>query len=816
VLAFCCCLCATIAGGWWCSAARAADGEPPLQLSGVMPGGLRLFATDSWATFDFNLTNRADRDRHARVVVFYQGRPDVQYGRDVWVPARSTLATRMLVGPPPEHKEISCEVEVLLYERDGGQEHLVLPREEERVRSRAVLYRKREPFTAVLIDEQTPGELPFGRMPEGPSPAEEALDLVRTFRAARNLSELVHAINARSLPATDQAFDGTDHLVLASAELAHNPAGMRALRRWLEGGGTLWVMLDLIDPEALAPLLGGGLDFQVVDRVPLTSFRVETEPAGAQGVPAPLQQHERPVNFARVLLPPHERVRHTVNGWPAWFTRRVGRGDVVFTALGPRGWSRPRARTEASPYPNYPSLPIATEPFQIVAGQLHSPTRDAALRAEPLRPLLEPEIGYTVIGRGPVVAVLGSFLLAAVVLGVLLRRSRRPELVGWLAPAAALGAAAVFLGLGEWSRRAAPATGALAQIVEAVPGTEEAAVHGLLALYRPESGPVEVGAEQGGFFELDMAGLEGQTRRLMLTDLDAWHWDKLSLPAGVRFASFHYTAPTGEPLSAVARFGADGLEGELKAGPFRDVADALLSPRNGRDLAVRLRPDGSFTAGGRDVLPPGQFLAGAVLSDRQQRRQDFYREALKRTPGVRPEGPPVLLAWADPIDTHFTLGRRSRVVGDALLVIPVRLERAEPGRRVTIPGPLLPYRRLIDGRSTPPTFEFSQGADMELRFQLPRAVLPLKVERARLLAKIAAAGRRVTVAGRADGAPVELYRAESPLDPVEVNIADGRLLRPDEEGGLHLNVSLSELLAGEGSQKWTIDYLELGVSGTAE
>src|SRR5207249_848693 len=126
------------------------------------------------------------------------------------------------------------------------------------------------------------------------------------------------------------------------------------------------------------------------------------------------------------------------------------------------------------------------------------------------------------------------------------------------------------------------------------------------------------------------AGIEGQTRRLMLTDLETWRWENLSLPAGVRLAPFRYTVPTSEPLAAVARFGPVGLEGKLKSGPFTDLADALLATPTGRNLAVRMNADGGFRAGTPDILPAGQYLATTVLSDRQQRRQNLYREFLSR------------------------------------------------------------------------------------------------------------------------------------------------------------------------------------------
>jgi hypothetical protein len=79
------------------------------------------------------------------------------------------------------------------------------------------------------------------------------------------------------------------------------------------------------------------------------------------------------------------------------------------------------------------------------------------------------------------------------------------------------------------------------------------------------------------------------------------------------------------------------------------------------------------------------------------------------------------------------------------------------------------------------------------------------------------------VAALADGRPVELKGVDSPLDPIRVEVADERLLRPDGDGGLHLNLSVSDpLQAGgqargpaTGDEKWTLEYLEVEIVGTA-
>jgi hypothetical protein len=798
--------------------AAAQDLEPPtLRLGEVMPGGVRTTATQSWGTFGFKVTNLTDTDRQARVVIVFPRRPEVRYARDLSVPARSTVSSWLLVGPAPgEAGPALCDIQPQLYDRTDGTERLIRPDDDPRSRVSGVLYRPRDPSTAIFLDDEAPQEEGFGRLPRPPSPSEEAVTLALTFRQARKWSVHLTTVRPGSLPATPEAYDGIDLLIVASGRVADDPVGMQALRRWLAGGGRVWVMLDLVDVEAVAPLLGEALDFQVVDRVSLTRFQVESSPSG----PRAEQRHERPVTFARVLLPPGERPRHTVEGWPAWFARPVGRGEVIFTTLGPRAWYRDRIRTDPpSPYDLYPSLPIPEPPLEALAKELQPPSDAAKFRVEAFQPLLTQEIGYTIPGRPTVGLVFVALLAVPLVLWVVLRRSRRLELRGWVGPAAALAATGALLALGESSRRSAPPTVAVGEVVDAVPGTSEASVHGLLAAYRPDEGPAEVGAGQGGFFDLNMAGIEAQPRRFTLTDLDAWHWEDLALPAGVRLAPFHTTVSTGEPVAAVARFGPDGLEGRVTAGPFRDLDDALLHTPGSRNLAVHLRPDGTFSAGPGDVLPPGQFLAGAALSDRQQGQQEVYREALKQPPLEFGENRPVLMAWARPVDPHFDLVPGARLVGDALLRMPLRLGRPAPGTRVAVPGLLVPCRRIFETGAGQPTRESSQRADMHLRFQLPPEVLPLKVDRARLVAKVDAPGRQVTVRGRDGdqlGAP---HQFDSPIDPIRVDITEARWLQPDKEGGLHVNLAISEVdgggLSGAG-RKWTIEYLELEVVGQAE
>jgi hypothetical protein len=792
-------------GGW----ARAQDvDDEPLRLRGLLPSGVRASATESWGAFRFTVSNANTANRSVRILVYYPGRPDLQYGRDVWLPGNSSLAAWLPVGPAESQLYSNGrKIEYLLYDLSGGAERLVLPQADERVRTRDVIYRRREPTTAIMVDDQVDENVFF-------SPPEPVV-FARTIRNAGGMSEQVFVVQPGFMPALPGAFDGIDHFILASNRLLADPAGQEALRHWVQQGGKLWIMLDQIKPETAAAILGEDLDFQVVDRISLTSIKINRTKLDA--LAAAQRELEQPVDFVRVALSGGDRVLQTVNGWPAAFVRQVGRGKVVFSTLGPRGWHRPRTREDsASPYSSFPNLPVYLVPLGEVAAELRLRLAPHPFTTENLQPLLTEEIGYSIMSQRMAGAIFGVLVLALVGLGVGLRRSRRPELLGWLSPAAAIAAAALFVVLGEGSRRAVPPTVAVAEVVDAVPGSGEAAVNGLYAIYRPASGLASIDETKGAVLDLDAEGLEGQNRRRIQTDLDAWHWDNLALPAGARSGPFRYTIRPG-PLAAKARFGPNGLEGRLSLNQFRNLADALIVTSAHEPIAVRLGEGGNFTAGSADMLPSGQFLSGVVLTDQQQRRQAVYRQLLTPTMPEHLEGRDLLLAWSEPAEIPFASPEGGRTVGTALLIVPLVFERPAAGTNVTIPSAFVPFRRDSNGQLVQPVLASQIAVDMRLRFQIPPSLLPLKVERATLVARVRAPGWRLTVGGFADDKLVPLHAGDSPVEPVRLEIVDERLLKADERGGLHFNVALSDARGPGGDRprdaQWKIESLTLEVVG---
>lgn len=787
------------------AAAAAGQDAPPLRLDGMAAPGPRLTVTNKWDAFKFTVSS-AGSPREARVLAFYAGRPDAQFGRDVWVPADSALTSWLPLGPAAaDGANATRELKFQLIDRTGGADAVVLPGGDERLRSRLLRYGK---SSAVLMtDDLVTDTLTPDALSRPETAAAQASLFARMFRVAMGQSQDVTIFNDRFLPPTPEALDGADLFVLAGNRLTGDPVGARTLRRWVQRGGTLWVMLDHTDPATVAPILGDDLLFSVADRTSLSFVRLLR--AGDVSSKEAVREFDVPVGLARVRLGGPERALFTVDGWPAAFSQPLGRGRVLFTTLGGRAWSRPRTAKDP-PRQAMATTADAVAPttaLERLAFDLFPEPTPAGLTPADLDPLVSSEIGYQVPTRRTAGLILGGFVLAVVGLGVALRRTRRPEVIGWLVPAAAAAAAAAFFVLGTAARQAVPPTVGWAAVADVTPGVREAAVTGVAAVYRPASGPVTLTAADGGLLDLNAEGLDGQSRRLIQTDADTRAWENLALPAGVRTGTFRGALPTG-PVAAVARFGPAGVAGTFTAGNFPGPQDAVIFGPAGAAYSPRLSAAGDFSAGPADELPPGQFVTGGEVTDRQQRRQDVYRKLLSPVPRHM-AGRPYFLAWADATTSPVSAVEGERKQGTVLLAVPVEFERPAAGTRVTVPAGFIPYRPAAGVRLT---MDSTSVLNQAIRFQLPPSVMPLAVDRATLILRVRAPGRKLTVTGEGG---VTLHRADSPAGEIRIDIADAKLRAAVGAGEPVFTVGIGEQAdPAANAAEWKIEAIGLEVSGT--
>jgi len=777
--------------------------------------GLRQYYSDTWGIVGLDLEN--PRDEAAEVLAVFGFTPDAerQYARVIRLPPRTIRRTWAPLRLPSVNKtDNKVDLFSMLIDRRNGRE-TVLRRSDETVQHETYLRIVHDrPVTGIIIPD-----------PEFDDPVAEhfAYEAVVALRAEQRMGRQMALISDRRLPAMAEAWDGLDQLVIYDDRFADDTAAMAAIRAWLIDGGRLWIMLDCVSFEGVERLLGDAFACQLVDRVELNETEIIpdlTQPAGAyEGK----QEFERPVRLARIVPGDGMQVTHRVGGWPAAFRRDIGRGQVVFTTLGMEAWLQ--RRRLASRYFD-PNSYTDFEPTQQLQELNLLRSRESSLPAAvDWQPYLAEQIGYRIVPRRYVVATLASFCGLLIVAALWMSRQRSIARMGWIAPGAALAAAAPLLWQGFSAKQTVPPTLAQAQVIEISDGSAHAAVRGAMALFHPSTEPVSIGADDGGLFEMTGPGAGAIAQRMVWTDRTRWRWEDLRLPAGLRMMQFEQHVALSEPVRAVGTFTSSGFEARLQ-GPIDAPSDVVIAVPGQPPLAGRC--DGSrISTATRDLLAEGQYLAGGIVTDEQRRRQAIYQQllGLRRDEG-KTVRQPTLYGWTDPLDMHFAFPDDIQHVGSSLWAIPLKVESPPMDEPVVIPSPFVRYRSVPGpkGSGVSPLYDYRTGiwvssvtsSEIWLQFQVPPEVLPFRPERAHFALQITASDRHVEICTSVDGQRQVLLERSNPIGRLQVELRDPSQLQIDDAGTLVLGMIVSDL-RGVASERrhamWKVESAQLEISG---
>lgn len=790
--------------------------------------GIGYYVPQKWGLLKTELVNPTDEPVELLATSYFDGDPNLQYGREFWIPPRAIRRDTYPIFAPARLAQggRATEVHSLLFDRTGSGEVMITRP------SGPVLHTDRVPvlyattITGMISDR--------GRADARDDP--HSYEAAVAMRLSFGLTRRVIVMEERFLPPTPESLEGLGQLILVNDGIARDAAGLSAVRRWVQAGGKLWIMLDEVDRETVDLLLGDTLDWQVVDRVPLTEVTFEAVESRREDLTAYETRHfDDPVDLLQVIATDVE-VLQTVNGWPVSFWKDFGRGAILLTALEARAWihSWEEGRSMSEDIEERSTF-VADPPLRDIGRRFFRPPSAPPVEVEKFEPFLSEQIGYEIIGRGQVTAVLGAFCGALLVAGLWFAQQGRLQRLGWFGPTASLAAAVVLVATGMQSRRSVPPAVAVAQYVDVVPDLEEVRSAGLVAMYNPQESDERIGALQGGIFRPDLSGLENTTKRMLWTDFDAWHWENLSLPSGTRMAPYETFIKLDAPMQVTGTFGPNGFEGRLAAGPFSRFEDAVVVRNVNQRMAARMAEDGSFTAGRDDVLAVGEYLRANVFGDEQRRRQGVYRALLGGGAAGRTSERARLLVWTDPLDLRFQFSEGSRRDAWALVSVPIDIERPPAGSRIVVPPPFLacravtnPYRKG-DAVAMTAAFDYRTGqwtqsvspTQVWLRFALPRALLPVALDRAALTMEIKAPNRRVTLLAASVAGPASLTELESPLGTIRFENDSEELLALDHSGGLLVGIDVG----GAGEQPaqptavaqpgtpWKIEYVQLEVAG---
>lgn len=809
----------------WAGSASTALGQtekPEVQFSVVRTssGGVHAYAPNKWGSLQINLVNNRDVPRDLLCATYFDGAATLQYGRRLWLPPRSQLRTSQPILIPQMTPEQGRSLNFRSLVLDASTSDEVLLRDEagHMLHDGAILVTHQSPITG-LIDDRADG---VGGL------SNDIVDLAVACRLNEGLSRQIVLPSTLQLADDEYSLQALDHLILASSQLADDAGAVASVRRWLFGGGHLWVMLDRTDPGILELLLGDRFNCHVVDRVGLTTVRINKVVTDAPKSPIEVTDYEVPVDFVRVAAQDAE-VAYEVEGWPAAFWMKCGNGRLLVTTLGARAWATPRSgvsvsgpanrsnnsstRNDSNQFHLHPTVPMSSMSTDFLGAHLAELLPPTTLETQ-----VGEYIGYSIPPRRVILGMLAGMLLLLVAFGSWMYARGAVEHMGWIGPLLAIFVSVALLQVCRSNRHGISDTAAALQFVQPIPGTDDIQSHGVVAVYHREGSQEPIRATSGGRLMPDMSGLDGTVRRMVWSDLDTWSWEHLPQAAGQQSAAFAVSSVTVPRIEARATFTSEGLQGRVFGVP--KLADAILATRDGR-MGVEVREDGTFVVRNEDVFGREQFLAANLLADEQDRRRRTLEKLL--TDKQRRDYPqqPVLLAWSDQPNADFHLGDNLGSRGSTLLAIPLVLERPHGSREIVIPAPWMSYRNTNAPDGTPPSAMWSYKlkewqeravpSSTWLRFQVPRELLPVAARRARVVIQVAGPVGRLELLGQHDGAAQTIQTLTDPVGRLMIEITDPKLLQISADGELVLGLnagdpSRPELTHTQGDRDTKINY----------
>ncbi|WP_010583993.1 type 1 glutamine amidotransferase family protein [Schlesneria paludicola] len=770
--------------------------------------GTSAYIPEKWGSLRIHLMNARSAPRELLCSTYFDQDASLQYGRHVWVPAQSVLRTEhpVLIPKCDRTKGRNLEVHSLIFDASTPNETLVRSDGGILRHDAAVLVTHESRNTAIIgkptlvaVTEPIDSEIAEARKRLVDDPQAEITDLVAACRVGLKMNNRITMLGEAFLPANDSDLDGLDQIVVADDRIVNDFAATAALRQWVNAGGHLWIMLDRVSPVVLEMLLGDDFTGYVVDRVGLTSVRIDeapslSDPAGAIGE---TNTHDNPVELVRMVAP-DANVTHQVNGWPAAITMTRGDGKVLITTLGARGWMKKQPDGAVRPTdPLMLSDYKPTESMTNIADDFFRLRSPELLRSEAIAPQVHEYIGYSILSWWLIVGTLLAFSAGIVAIGIWLMRRGQLEQLVWFGSALALAVSLFLIQAGRMNRQGIPATIASVQLIQTIRGTDQLRTNGLLSTYQPEGSEFPIETTHGGRMLPDMTGLEQTSRRMVTTDLGVNHWDNLPQPPGVRSATFEHSQSDADRMAAYITFDAHGVSGTYR-GSLPPGTDPILATRDGR-LGLTMNSDGTFVGRGDDVFENGQYLSASLLSDEQDRRRRTLKELLDNPKRPDYPGLPQLMFWTGPKDNGFRFGEGLKAQGASLVAVPLVIERPVNGTQIMIPSPLLSYdnRRSPDGTQAsamwnPMKHEWQERSTpglVWLSFQIPRALMPVVSKRAQIDLKVTGPIGRVELMGLKEGNVVNLKSIVNPVGSLTIEITDPEALTIDSQGRLSLGLS---------------------------
>ncbi len=751
-----------------------------------------------WSYICPEIKNPTSNLLEAKVVAFFESAKNRQFEKELEIPANSTLRTTIPIFVPRSSKS-SSDIQVQLWDVGGTEPKLILNNGvrsyQTSVSIRGVNLAEGSRYhSSALLDAVDIDAVPAAKR-QAYSDAEELLFATRIYT---NQSARIGKSTDSFLPSSSRAFESVSQMVIHNDRLLNDSAGMTAVRRWLGNGGDLWIMLDLVSAETVTQLLGDALPFHQVDRTSLTTVQLVDADPESVAAPQPPREFEKPIDLVRVVLDggtPH----FSVEGWPAIFSSQFGKGRIMFTAVSANALMR--KRTAEDP-PSNPRLGISdyllVDSMEAMAYQMLVEDGSVeGLTNEELQTELVNQIGYQIMSQRNVMIILAVYSVLLLLTGCWLIQKKRLDWLLFIGPLFAILTAGVFLLLGYQNSRVSPPTFASFQQVAPLPGSSEFQVHGLGVLYSQTQQSYPLGGTNDGRMQGIAETNEDQSEKISWNRKGDWEFAGGKIEPGIRVFSISSNIGAPEKMFASVTFDEKGLVGTLESNSLLEsLRDIVIACPKGRYFSVTESAVG-LSFGKENELPDGQFVGSNLISDEQRWHQSIYAALFPIDDSSRWVNDFSLFGWAPPLELDLTIPPEYERTGGALVRVPLRITSPESGAKVFVPAAFIDLQSvrfenqglssIYKSKTREWNGSIQKKADIKLRFQIPKEVLPLKIESAKFSVKrIFSPYRDVTIKFGNEGEI--LAKLSEPTGRFERTIKDSKLLTLDENGQIEIAI----------------------------
>lgn len=792
------------------SAGAASESEPELRV-GYIGTGVGQVTPNRWGLLTLTVTNPTAKDDQFLSLTFLERDPSIQYGRSVWVPAHAQRRTWQLIrlGNVPAGERSEPTVSLLVHDEPGREQ--MLDR-----RPSPILIGHPPLATALVAD------------PNDESTSAFAIEAVKVFRGHDDT-----ALTPRIMkipPHNAIGYDSVRRIIVAMQHPPFDALQLEALRQWLSRGGTLWIMLDRVDADWPVTLLGKHWPFAVVDRTRLTSLQVPDE----SGAVRKQLTFEEPVSLVRVLS--HQALAdpgsvYPHHGWPTMLSLDYGRGQVIVTTLGSRGWlngDQPTARLEALANRLHHDLE-QTQNF--LGPPKREPETIQAEREAQATLLTGSLVAYTIISRTWIAAVLLAYCVAFMLLALVLWRRDQLAWLGGGGLVMAFVFAGVMIGVGMMGRSHVEATTATATWVDVEPSTKMACVFGVVDIYTPLLGGAWneriTGDQPASVYWPSLKPQVGATRRLIWTDVNDWQWRGIDLPRDATIRGTLSAVAELPDVDAPVLMPADqGLR--LTATDWLDAVNLRDGLIVGPGGVAWLVSDGQGNwQSGPPVDVKRDLLAKSVAESQAGPLSEMMRDAVK----AASEQPDTLrlIGWTDAISAGVAVAdRASNKLNRTVVSLAMELKSPAHTMQVQLPSWMLAYevtRRRADGRSGFMTafdpmrrewLELTQSGRINLEYRIPQALSVAQVDGLSFTLDINAPGREVQVIlpGRDNVKERVLATFDSPTSPKQLRVDD--LAMPFNGDDLWLTIDIGPDDDPTNLRTWQLHDMALNLTVTLQ